>query len=61
MKNRGYAKFGGRGGGQIRCIMVDVQVAYTLIIAYFHLVERFRKKVARHERWWHGVKLVLST
>ena len=61
MKNRGYAKFGGGGGGQIRCIMVDVQVAYTLIIAYFHLVERFRKKVARHERWWHGVKLVLST
>ena len=60
MKNRGYAKFGGVGG-QIRCIMVDVQVAYTLIIAYFHLVERFRKKVARHERWWHGVKLVLST
>ena len=41
--------------------MVDVQVAYTLIIAYFDLVERFRKKVARHERWWQGVKLVLST
>ena len=52
---------GGGGGGQIRCLMVDVQVAYTLIIAYFHLVERFRKKVARRERWWHGVKLVLST
>ena len=30
MKNKGYAKFGGGGGGegQIRCIMGDVQVAY---------------------------------
>ena len=27
MKNKGYAKFG--GGGQIRCIMGDVQVANT--------------------------------
>ena len=27
MKNKGYAKFGGVGGGQIRCIMGDVQVA----------------------------------
>ena len=28
MKNKGYAKFGGWGGGQIRCIMGDVQVTY---------------------------------
>ena len=29
MKNKGYAKFGGSGrGGQIRCIMGDVQVTY---------------------------------
>ena len=29
MKNKGYAKLGGWGGGkQIRCIMGDVQVAY---------------------------------
>ena len=28
MKNKGYAKFGGGGGGQIRCIMGDVQVTY---------------------------------
>ena len=27
MKNKGYAKFG--GGGQIRCIMGNVEVAYT--------------------------------
>ena len=31
MKNKGYAKFGGRGGGggQIRCIMRNVEVAYN--------------------------------
>ena len=28
MKNKGYAKFGVGGGGQIRCIMGDVQVTY---------------------------------
>ena len=27
-KNKGYAKFGGAGGEEIRCIMGDVQVAY---------------------------------
>ena len=32
MKNRGYAKFGG-GGGQIRCIMGDVQVAYYRVFS----------------------------
>ena len=29
-KNKAYAKFGGEGGGQIRCIMGDVQVAFRL-------------------------------
>ena len=28
MKNKGYAKFGGEGG-QIRCIMRNVEVAYN--------------------------------
>ena len=40
--------------------MRDVQVACTPIMAYFHLAESFRNKAARHERLWHGVKLVLS-
>ena len=47
-------------GGQIRCIMGDVHLAFTPIMAYFHLAESFRNKAARHERWWRGVKLVLS-
>ena len=30
MENKGYAKFGGGGGCQIRCITVEnVEVAYT--------------------------------
>ena len=36
-------------------------MAYIPIMAYFHLVERFRNKATGHERWWHGVKLVRST
>ena len=37
MKNKGCAKFGvgGRGGGQIRCIMADVQVAYERVLHNF--------------------------
>ena len=30
MKNKSYAKFGGGGGGGIRCTMGDVQVAYRV-------------------------------
>ena len=43
MKNKGYAKFGGRGGGgrgQARCIMGDVQMAnlgYTIDVI-FHII-----------------------
>ena len=28
MKNKDYAEFGGGGGGKIRCIMGNVEVAY---------------------------------
>ena len=40
MKNKGYAKFGGRGGGggQIRCIMADVQVAYERVLHNFSVI-----------------------
>lgn len=47
--------------GQIRCIMRDVEVAYTPIMAFSHFVERFRNKATKPERWWHDVKLVLSS
>ena len=36
MKNKGYANFGGEGGGGgIRCIMGDVQVAYERVLHSF--------------------------
>ena len=39
MKIKGYAKFGGRGagGGQIRCIMGNVELAYAdpSLLIYF--------------------------
>ena len=47
--------------GQIRCIVRDVEVAYTPIMAFSHFVERFRNKATKPERWWHDVKLVLSS
>ena len=36
MKNKGYAKFGGGGGGQkTMCIMGDVQVSFLRFILAF--------------------------
>ena len=37
MKIKGYAKFGGRGGGQIRCVLGNVELAYAAssLLIYF--------------------------
>ena len=48
MKSKGYAKFGrgGGGGGQIRCIMGDVQVAYSFLNANLIKTEQRKKSFA---------------
>ena len=52
MKNKGYAKFGGWGLRQIRCIVGDVQLAYLKLgrLLFFLTVSSYsRQNVAG--RW----------
>ena len=40
IENNAYAKFGGGGGGQIRCIMGNVKVAYDYYYEYRDLIDQ---------------------